>query len=177
MLTDDDLSRQLGGAFESSSQDLKYTGRVPQTRQLPSTALITVPAVATIATLVAVGASRNAEDPAGPSASQSESPSVSLPSSSGGETVTDEITVAGFKFVAPEGDYEDDLTEVLDPAPPPADAEALDNGYAKAWVGKDPKTGNSMAWIQSPIRYDGKLIAVTSPTWTVEEMRAFTWTP
>lgn len=173
MLTDDDLTRQLEHAFRHDSADVSYAGRVPTARRTPSAGWLAVPAVATAAALVVVGASDEATSPPMPGAGGSPSASAHP------RLVTSEIHVAGYTFTyrhAAGEDLADDLYADLSPAPRPDDASPMAGAPAgvQAWVGTDQATGHHALWIKAPTRNEGNLFELLSPTWTEDQlMRLF----
>ncbi|MBZ5739119.1 hypothetical protein [Nocardioides mangrovi] len=170
MLTDDDLTHQLGSAFRSSSADLRYAGEVPTARRTPSTGWLAVPAVATAAALVVVGSTDDAPSPAAPEAGGSPSATAHAP-----RMVTSEIHVAGYTFTyrhAAGTEVADDLYADLSPAPVPDDASPVKGAPAEveAYVGTDPATGNHALWVKAPTRNGGNLFALESPSWTEDQL-------
>jgi hypothetical protein len=171
MLTDDDLTRQLGSAFRSSSADLRYAGEVPTARRTPSAGWLAVPAVATAAALVVVASTDDATAPAPEAGASPSTPA----SSAHPQMVTSKIHVAGYTFSfrhAAGTEVADDLYADLSPAPVPDDATPVKGGPAEveAYVGTDPSTGNTALWVQAPTRNEGHLFALESPTWTEDDL-------
>jgi len=185
-LTDDDLSRQLSGAFRRASDDLSYDGPVPVAQRGPSPRWLAVPAVAAVATVVTVAASHQGA-PA-PQAAGSASPSASSAAPTGRppKTVTAKIVVAGnvFDFVHAAGESvpPNDLYADLSIATVPADAKPVTSHVdgVKASVGTDPASGYSALYLQGPnyqhsdadasSAVDGGLLVLLSPTWTQEQL-------
>lgn len=41
---------------------------------------------------------------------------------------------------------------------------------ARAWVGKDPKSGDNALYLKAPARNHGRLFVLLSPTWTQTQL-------
>src|SRR5688572_16607779 len=91
MLTDDDLTRQLGAAFGAASEDVSYTRPVPVASRTPSRRWLAVPAVAAAAAMVVVPETGD-RDRGDPQPTQA-GPETTDPSP---QLVTERIRVAGF---------------------------------------------------------------------------------
>jgi hypothetical protein len=174
MLTDDDLTRQLGSAFREEARDLEYAGRVPTLRRTGTVAIPIAATVAVAGVLAAVAVS-NGDDPAG------HGTTIAGPSSgtSHGTTakprlVTDTVEVAGFTYTYQHvagAQLADDLYAVMNPGEVPADAKPIDApDEVKAWVGTDPDSGDTALWVEAPTRNGGHLFALLSPTWTTDQL-------
>ncbi len=182
MLTDDDLTRQLGAAYREDAADLSYDRATPRARTRPAWArpgLVALPAAAAVAAAVLVGGSVDAPSTTGTPGPTAAPVQPSAPTSSGRATVTDEITLAGMTFTVERGSdvvaVDDQFLRVYDPGQLPDWAEpvALEAGAsAKVWVGTDPGSGSTVLLVQSPERWGGELTGLASPTITVEEMRS-----
>jgi hypothetical protein len=180
MLTDDDLSRQLGGAFRESTDDVTYAGRVPTPRTTAASFGVPLASTAAVVAALAVvwASSPGTEDVAppsadGPAATATAAPTTTAPTP---ELVTDTIEVAGFTFsyqraagqpvaevihvFAPDG-LPDGVRPVEVPSP------------AKAWVGTDPRSGEVAIYLKAPSRFDGQLFGVSSPSLDEEQMISF----
>jgi hypothetical protein len=162
MLTDDDLTRQLGSAFREEAGDLEYAGRMPTLRRTSAVALPIAATVAVTGVLVAVAAS-NADDPVGPGTTAG--PSTGTSTSPGAPTkprlVTDTITIAGYTYTYKHAVGEqlaNDLYAVLNPGEVPADAKPID------------AAAPAQAWVAAPTRNGGHLFALLSPTWTADQL-------
>ena len=196
MLTDDDLTRQLGAAYREDAADLTYDRATPRARTRPVWArpgLIALPAAAAVAAAVVVSGSF--ETPAGPGAAvpsagsaptsgpgSSGAPS-SAPVSAGDGTVTEELHLAGMTFTYERGAgdpvLDDQFLREYDPGQLPAWAQPVEleqGASAKVWVGQDPATGTVSMFVQSPERWEGRLVGLASPTTTVEQMTALAQT-
>ncbi|HYF73507.1 MAG TPA: hypothetical protein VD864_11845 [Nocardioides sp.] len=170
MLTDDDLTRQLGTAFRAATDDLTYRGRVPTPRR--PAYVLAVPAAATVAAAAVLVTSTGAPsgDPTGPRAT----PTHRTPGSGGpsaGAVVTDEIEVAGFTLEYQRTVGEPDPIRLVTDTEVPGDARSLEvDGPAKAWIGTDPASGDAALWLESPIRNGGRLFALESSVWTQDQL-------
>jgi hypothetical protein len=171
MLTDDDLTRQLRGAYRAATEDVGYAGAVPAPRR---TAPAAVPVAATaVASAALAGAWVLApDDPVAPP-SATGAPSPSAPTHHAARMVTDTIRVAGFTFryrhaaSQPAGT----LYAVHDPGRVPDDATPISApDGVRAWVGKDAPSGDAALWVKAPTRNGGALFALMSPTWTTDEL-------
>lgn len=185
MLTDDDLTRQLGAAFRAETDDMTYDGAVPKPRTRPAWArpgLIALPAVGAVAAAVLVVGS--IDDPTPPAtrdvttAAPSAGPATA--DGTGGETgatdsVTEEIELAGMTFTVR---HQADDTSMgllaqypLDELPAWAEPVELESGAsAKVWVGVDPATGRATMIVDSPVRWGGRLTGLASPDLSLEQM-------
>ncbi|GAW48755.1 MULTISPECIES: hypothetical protein [unclassified Nocardioides] len=176
MLTDDDLTRQLGSAFREEAGDLEYAGRVPTLRRTGAVALPIAATAAVAGVLVAVAAT-NADDPVGPGttiAGPSSGTGTSPGAAATPRLVTDTIEIAGYTYTYQHAVGEqlaDDLYAVMNPGEVPADARPLDApAPARAWVGTDPTSGDTALWVEAPTRNGGHLFALLSPTWTTDQL-------
>lgn len=175
MLTDDDLGRQLSGAFHHASDDLTYAGRVPAPRSTITTIGVPLATSAAVVAALAVvwAASPDTDDPAppiagGPSVSSTPSPTAPAP-----RLVTEKIEVAGFTFSyrhAAGDSLVDDLYGDMH-VTVPADAKPVDAPEGvKAWVGVDPDSGDHAIYVDAPTRNGGQVFALLSPTWTEDQL-------
>lgn len=167
MLTDDDLTRELGGAFRAETDDLRYAGRVPTPRTGPGLAVPLGTTAVAAAVLGAVWAATPADAPAPP-------PTAVPHGRPAPRIVTDTIEVAGYSFTyrhAVGDELADDLYGVMNPGAVPDDATpiAAPEGV-RAWVGTDPGSGDTALWVEAPTRNEGKLFALMSPTWSAAEL-------
>lgn len=178
MLTDDDLTRQLGSAFRESTDDVTYAGRVPAPRTTATTIGVPLASTAAVAAALAVvwASSPDTESVPPPSAdgpSASVAPTTTAPAP---ELVTDTIEVAGFTFSYQRAAGQpvaevihiflpDELPDGVRPVEVPAPA--------KAWVGEDPRSGEVAIYLKAPGRFDGKLFAVSSPGLAEAQMITF----
>lgn len=176
---DDQLTARLADAFRESTEHLTWSGRVPVARRTPSPNWLAVPALAAASAVAAavVVADGGSPVPGGPVATGSASPA---PTTTGPTlaVVTDEITVAGYTMT-----YRHDAGEPLVDDLYAVDVDALPDGAVQvalpdpapgveAWVGTDPATGHHGVYVVSPIRNGGDLVALLSPTWTLEQMES-----
>jgi hypothetical protein len=172
MLTDDDLSRQLGGAFRDASGDLQYAGRVPAPRSAIATFGVPLAtSAAVVAALAAVWAASPDTDVAPPPSADGPTTTVTPPSTP--RTVTEKVEVAGFTFSyrhAAGDALADDLYGDMH-VTVPADAKPVDAPEGvKAWVGVDPDSGNHAIYVDAPTRNGGRVFALMSPTWTEDQL-------
>jgi hypothetical protein len=167
MLTDDDLTNELGAAFRDSAGEMRYHGR----RRPRRTAVVAVPAVAVGASLaaVAIAATVNAGDDPSPRpiASAPTTSTVPTPAPLG----TEKVRVAGYTFTYQRAETEKTApliatmaTELPDGLTP----VSATNG-AKAWVGKDPK-GDNAIYVRAPTRNGGNLFELHSSIWTQDQL-------
>lgn len=171
MLTDDDLTRQLGGAFRDATGDLQYAGKVPT----PRSPIVTVgvplaSTAAAVAALAVVWASApGTDETTSPRADGSPSTSAS-PEAGGPAVVTHSIKVAGFSYSYRGGERADDLY-ALTHVTVPDDAKPIESaGTGEAWIGVDPTSGDNAVYVKAPTRNAGQVFAVLSPTWTQDQL-------
>ena len=169
MLTDDELTRELGTAFRAGTADLTYHGR----RRPRRTAVVAVPvaavtiAVATLAISLATNPGTTeppvAGDPATPSAPASATPRL----------VTDSIDLAGYSFSYQRtaGETAPLYATEVDEVPDSAKAVDAPEGV-KAWIGKDAKGDNAL-YVKAATRFGGNLFALHSSVWTQDELVDF----
>ncbi len=172
MLTDDDLTRQLGAAFRGATDDLTYTGRVPTPRRPPL--MVALPAAATVAvaaTLVVGAPGAPSGDDRAPGAAPTRSTTRDASGSASEAVVTDEIEVAGFTLRYQRTAGEPEPFRLVTDTEVPGDARSLDvDGSATAWIGTDPASGDAALWLQSPVRNGGRLFALVSSEWTQDQL-------
>jgi hypothetical protein len=177
MLTDDDLTRSLGSAFQDATEGLIYTGRTRPPRQVLSTvlpamaagAVLTGAAVAAIETgnhtTPAVGASVR------PAPHHLSSTAARHPSKK--TLVTRKVRLAGFTITyrAAAGSPVQLYAEVgLSSVPDSATPVSTTNPNAKTWIGTEPSTGDNALYIQFSDGNDDQLYALVSPTWTQQQL-------
>lgn len=163
MLTDDDLTTELRAAFRDATGDLRYAGKVPTPRNRLALGVPLAASAAVVATLAVVWA--NASDAPAPE------PEAVPPVGSHTPRVTDRIEVAGFSvsYLARETRTND--LYAVDGVSLPDDAQPIDApAGVRAWIGKDPGTGDLGVWVETPTRNGGELFAVLSPSWTLEQL-------
>lgn len=181
MLTDDDLTRQLGAAFEDATRDTTYDGAVPRVRTRPAWAApgwVALPAAGAVAAAVlVVGSTGDVTSPSTPDAAPDATTSAPSPTSPGEGTVTETFTLAGMTFTyergADEASIDDQFLRAYDPGQLPAWAQPVElesGASAKVWVGQDPATGGVSMFVASPVRWGGTLTGLASPTLSVEQM-------
>ncbi|WP_300682107.1 hypothetical protein [Nocardioides sp.] len=172
MLTDDELTSQLGGAMRESAQPLRYAGPMPRARRGPNGAWVAVPAMAAAA---AVGVAV-IHDQAPTGAPQVTATGTPRPGTNDA-VVTDTFTVAGYTVSVRHraGDRLADDAVIVD-GPAPAGAERLRiDGSAQAWLGTDAQGRNGL-WVISPVRNGGRSFGIVSPTWSKATLRTIAFT-
>jgi hypothetical protein len=162
VLTDDDLSSQLRTAMQRVP-DLTYDRPVPRVRRSTTPVLLAVPALATAGIVAALALPADA--PA-PTSSSALSPTTEL--------VTVSTTVAGMTLTYERAaDAEEPFTVDVTTAEVPSDARELAvDGSARAWVGTDPATGETAAWLTSPVRNGGQTFTLLAPDLTQDQLAA-----
>lgn len=171
MLTDYDLTRQLGGAFRDVTDDLEYAGRVPTPRSAVATVGVPLASTAAVvAALAVVWASAPGTDETTPPTADGRPSTSATTDPAAPAVVTRSIEVAGFTFSyrgEPRADdlYADGHTTV------PDDAQAIDApSGVEAWIGVDPASGDNAVYVKAPTRNGGQVFAVLSPTWTQDQL-------
>lgn len=170
MLTDDDLTRELGAAFRAATEDLTYAGRT----RPPRTLAVVLPSVATAATLAAVAVGVSVSDGHHPAAK----PGVASPiaTSTAGTTtrlVTKTLKLEGFtvKYQSVPGDQPPVYAVLgIDSVPANAHEIQLTGTDVRGWVGTYPPTGENAVYVKAPTRNDGSLFALVSPSWTQDQL-------
>jgi hypothetical protein len=168
MLTDDDLTTELERAFRAETANLTYGGR----RRPRRTATLVLPLAAASLALATValnahhdgGEPPTAATPAAPSASQAPTPP---------RLVEGRIKLAGYTLSyqrragAPDPLHAQmrlgGLPRGVRPVP-------LSGTEAKAWVGKDPRSGDNALYVKAPTRNDGKLFVLLSSQWSQDQL-------
>ncbi|GAA1761926.1 hypothetical protein GCM10009795_005460 [Nocardioides hankookensis] len=178
MLTDDDLTRQLGGAFRDGARDHQYAGRIPAPR--PTAAPVGIPLALSAAVVAALAAVWVSAPEAAETASRTAgdrsafmAPGTATPSP---ELTTDTIEVAGFIFSYrhPAAESVDDVLHVFVPSGVPDGSRPVEvPAPAKAWVGTNPRSGEVAIYLQAPSRFGGKLFGVSSPGLSEAQMITF----
>jgi hypothetical protein len=178
MLTDDDLTRQLGAAFEDDTRDKTYGGAVPRVRTRPAWVApgwVALPAAGAVAAAVLVfGSIGDTAPPAAPDAGATTAAPSQATTTDG--TVSEEIQLAGMTFTVRHQAGDDFSMEMLavyavDQVPAWAEPVELESGAsAKVWVGQAPDGGRVSMFVESPVRWGGKLTGLASPDLSVEQM-------
>ncbi len=167
MLTDDDLTAELEAAFRSTTEGLTYTGR----RRPRRTTVVVMPlaAAASIA-IAAVAIGVNPPEDAAPSIA-SRTPPSAQPSATP-KLVTDSIKLAGFTIsYRHQQGQPAPLHAVMRATLPEGVTEVpLTGTEARAWIGKDPKTGDNALYVKAPTRNDNRLFALLSSQWSQEQL-------
>jgi hypothetical protein len=181
VLTDDDLTRQLGAAFEDATRDTTYDGAAPRVRSRPAWVApgwVALPAAGAVAAAVLVmGSTGDAPSSPAPDAAPDVTTAAPSPTPSAEDTVTDSFTLAGMTFTyergADEASIDDQFLRVYDPGQLPGWAQPVElesGASATVWVGQDPATGDVSMFVASPERWGGALTGLASPTLSVEQM-------
>lgn len=182
MLTDDDLTRELAGAFRAVTADLTYTGRTRPPRRAAAGAAAGVGAVA-VAAVVAAGAigvgghSHPAPAAAGghrtagssTAGSSAAGPAPAHPSTAKPSLVTEAYSLAGFQisYQRTAGSPDPVIAERVTGGLPAGVREVhLPGTRARAWVGHDPRTGDNALYLRAPARNGGRLFVLLSSTWS-----------
>lgn len=173
MLTDEELTRELGAAFRSGTCDLTYSGR----RRPRRSAVVAVPVagVGLALTAVAITAALNAGSsptPTGAIAGGSTAPGAAVSTAARPRLVTEKISLAGYTlhYTATAGS-QPPVYATSEPGPVPDGFTPVSapNG-AKAWIGKDPATGDNALFVQIADRNGGNLFALHSEVWTQQQL-------
>jgi hypothetical protein len=172
MLTDDDLTRELGAAFRDVTADLTYRGRTSP--RMRSTA---VPVAAAGGLLVA-GAVVAGSLSGGSSRSdlmvQHAGPPIVMPGSvAKPHLVTESVQLAGFTmtYQVAKGAPDPVVATIITGGLPSGVREIATPGTkAKAWVGKDPKSGDNALYVKAPTRFHGRIFALLSPSWSQHQL-------
>jgi hypothetical protein len=173
MLTDDDLTRELGAAFRAETHALSYTGR----RRPRRTAVMAVPVAAVTVAIAAVAVNATL----GSGTTTPPSPAVAVPSSgpstpaAAPRPVTAKFRFAGYTFTYQRAQGQTaPIVASMEPGPVPDGFTPVSapNG-AKAWVGKDPQNGDNAIYVQIADRNGGQLFSLHSPVWTQDELVDF----
>jgi hypothetical protein len=177
MLTDDELTRSLGRAFQEATEGLTYTGRTRPPRQVLSTVL---PAVATGAVLTgaAVGVMQTSH-PSTPAVGASvrsaphHSSSTAAPHPAKNTLVTRKVRLAGLTiaYQAAAGSPVQLYAEVgFSSVPESATPVTTTNPNAKTWIGTQLSTGDNALYVQFEDGNIHQLYALVSPTWTQQQL-------
>jgi hypothetical protein len=177
LLTDDDLTRELGEAFHAATTDLTYRGRTRPPRGIGPA----LPAAAASAVLVAVaiGAVNVADHPHPAVGHSAGRPSVGGPNVAGPpaakarKLVTETMTLAGFTitFQHASGAPDPVVAElVVGGLPAGVRTVPLTGTEARVWVGTDPKSGDNALYVKAPTRNGGRLFALLSTTWSQHQL-------
>lgn len=166
MLTDDELTQELGAAYRGRTADLTYGGR----RRPRRTAVAAVPVAAVTVAIAALAISVATND-AAPGPSTAGGPASPISSAAPQKkVVTDTIDLAGYSFTYDrvEGEtaplYATMATELPEGVTPVAAPDGV-----KAWVGKDARGDNAL-YVKAPTRNGGQLFALHSSVWSQDEL-------
>ena len=168
MLTDDELTTELGAAFRAGTTEVTYRGR----RRPRRTAVVAVPVAAVTVAIaaLAVGAATAGHDPV-PAPAVAIGTPTSPASSAAPALVTDTIELAGYTVTYERRAGEQPpLYATMDSALPDGAKEISAPAGAQAWVGTDPRTGDNTLWVKAPTRNNGKLFALHSSAWSQEQL-------
>jgi hypothetical protein len=182
MLTDDDLTRELGDAFRAATAEMTYTGRTRPRRRM----VVALPAVAGVVVLAAVTA--GALD--GSSATHQHArtaaagagfihPAPVRPATTSGSPASNPVLVTktmkldGFtiSFQRAAGDPDPVFAETgLKGLPTGVRRVPATRPGFREWIGKDPKTGDNALYVKAPNRSGRQLFALLSPTWSQQRL-------
>jgi hypothetical protein len=177
MLTDDDLTRSLGSAFQDATEGLTYTGRTRPPRQVLSTVLpaVTAAAVLTGAAVAAIETGHHSTPAVGagvrPAPHHPSSTAVSHPAKK--TLVTRKVRLAGFTitYQAAAGSPLQLYAEVgFSSVPDSATPVTTTNPNAKTWIGTESSTGDNALYVQFSDGNSDQLYALVSPTWTQQQL-------
>jgi hypothetical protein len=181
VLTDDDLTRELGAAFRAATADLSYTGRTRPPRRacvaLPATAAAVAVAAVAAGAIGTAGHSWPAAGPAGPG------PATAGPAPAGPATahspaakrplVTEAFSLAGFRITYQRTAGQPNPViagRVAGGLPAGVRPVHLTGTRARAWAGRDPRTGDNALYIKAPARSGGRLFVLLSATWSQKRL-------
>jgi hypothetical protein len=180
MLTDDDLTRELGAAFRAATTDLTYTGRTrPPRRPAPAvTAAVTTVAIAAVtAGAVSVASHPHPADGPGAAGPTAAAPTAGTaaarPSAAPPTPVTETMTLAGFtiSYQHTAGAPDPVIAELAVGGLPAGVREVhLTGTRARAWVGRDPRSGDNALYLRAPTRNGGRLFVLLSATWSQKRL-------
>lgn len=164
MLTDDEIGRELGAAFRADAAGLRYTGR----RRPPRRAAVPLSAgvAAAVVAAAALGASmHSAAGTAGPAAART------VPALTSATIRLDGLTLHyQHRAGQPSGLRLDQDVRAVPAGARPVPLAA--GASARAWVGKDPASGDNALYLQSPVRLGGRIFALLSPSLTQGQLIA-----
>jgi hypothetical protein len=171
MLTDDQLARELTGAFHAETDRMAFDGRVPKG---PRTPMYVAPVVAlaggvTLAVIATSGsqAPRQMQVHGGPAIVVTTAPHVGPTQV---KLVTRKIRLAGFTASYTQPDTADPLVaRVVSAVPSPAESVQGDDPAVNYWVAQDPATGGYWGY---GVLADGEVFSVGSPDATRDEIVA-----
>jgi hypothetical protein len=169
MLTDDELTRELGHAFHSVTADLTYSGRVPAPRR---SGMIAIPAAAAgvaVVALVGFAATSGGDHPQAGHQPTALGESKASGTDSHRHLTSHTLKLAGYSFSyqEPSGDtplYGLNVNSV------PSDATPVqgDDPSTQDYVGVDPSTGYNAGWVEFG---DGTILEITSPDATQDQVQ------
>lgn len=176
MLTDEDLTRELGIAFREATQDLTYAGRRrPQAATpivLSTTAFAGAAAVGAIALAGTFGTPSTSAGVAAPRSGHQDASTSPTPHH--GHLVTRQMRLAGMTLTYSYSDGQPDpviATMVRGGLPDGVTAVSVDRTDVKVWAGVDPQTGDNAVFVQvADGDLAGKTYALLSPTWTQAQL-------
>jgi hypothetical protein len=167
MLTDDELTHEIGATFQAVTHDLTYTGRRRPPR---SRVLVAVPIAAAAAVLAGVAVVvTSGVEPTSTGAQAAPTSPVAAPTA----MISESIELAGFTFryERPVGSPDPLRAEFhVDRLPENATPVPLDASTAQAWVGVDPASGDNAIYIKSGARNGGELFALLSSSWSQDQL-------
>jgi hypothetical protein len=181
MLTDDDLTRELGAAFRSETEHMTYQGRTRPPRRMTAA----LPAVG-VAAVLAGGAVAgvDASDHHRATTSSALGPTAVRPTTSSATNVrpaagkkprlvTRTMTLAGFtlSFQSAAGGPDPVIAKVdFGGLPAGVQPVTLTGTGVQAWTGTDPTNGDNALYMKVAINGGTRLFALESATWTDQQL-------
>lgn len=176
MLTDDDLTRELGDAFRAATDDLRYAGRTRPPR--PITAVLPAAVAASTLGAVAIGGVYVADRAAPAGAPKAVAPIITsarptAPAVAKPTRVTRTLKLAGFSVTfrsaagAPDPVFAEPVHGGL---PAGVTAVPLSGTAAQAWTGTDPSTGDNALYVKVPTASGSRLFVLLSATWSEQQL-------
>ena len=168
MLTDEELTRELSDAFREATAGLEYAGRVPTPRRV---SVLAVPAAIGTAAAVAVVAGSLGGTP-GQEGPAPTTPAPSAAASPQPRLVTDTVTFAGytFSFHKRAGDPDPVRAEMAPRGLPDGVRRIAIDPPARAWIGRDPESGDAALYLQAPTRNQGRMFVLLSSVWDQRQL-------
>jgi hypothetical protein len=172
MLTDEDLTDQVGAAFRACTRDLEYGGPVPRLRHTGVT--LVAPAAAMLAaTLVVVPNALSREPDPHPTAGPPGAPGSQSSATPTGRLITAHLSIGRYRLTYARVAGEPDPLFFVSPEALPDDAVPVDGLPDQAWVGTDPATSANAVFFTMPWHdWPGgeRLLALESSTWSQEQL-------
>jgi hypothetical protein len=180
MLTDDDLTRELGAAFRTATENLTYSGRTrPPSRMTAALPAVGVAAVLAGVAVAGVNASGHHHAVAAAKPAAVGTPTVGISRShhpaagTKPRLVTRTMKLAGYtlSFQSADG-APDPVIAKIDFGGLPAGVQAitLTGTDAQGWIGTDPANGDNALYLKVPTDSGSRLFALESATWTHQQL-------